>query len=47
MFSRICTGLNAIRDMIEKGSFDEEALYRTSWLGYGSSPMCPPELQCV
>lgn len=34
MFSRICAGLNAIRDMIDKDSFDEEALYRTSWLGY-------------
>ncbi len=38
MFTRICTGLNAIRDKINaissKEAIDEEDLYRTSWLGY-------------
>ena len=35
MFTRICTGLNSIREIIasDPGS-DESSIYRTSWLGY-------------
>ncbi len=35
LFSRICTGLNAIRDLLTTGeSPTETAIYQTSWLGY-------------